>query len=346
MANLVTIWVDFQGNDAQAFGRVNEMWGQLDWLWGQPMVFAFAIPVLGIVVDSVASATGVRQKGYGLIQGAIGAFGALTFGAYVQPWFAPDVRHNALYVAMVLLAVLPVLVVLGGVADSLRAGRIRFGAHLGLSVFAMLTLLAGVGAAVFAVAGAALGVVSEFDDKALAKAIRWLADLDGTVVATGVMQLALGAALIGAVAGVYHWGPKIFGRKLNTGGGMLAGLALLGGTVLLGGSNIVNGILDEADAVYLPDAYGGVWDISAVEAVNWVGVVGAVLMIAGLGLALLDITASGLLGLGDDENADDPWQGQTLEWATDSPPPLGNFAAAPARVLTPQPLLDVKESDQ
>ena len=42
-----------------------------------------------------------------------------------------------------------------------------------------------------------------------------------------------------------------------------------------------------------------------------------------------------------DVAGDDPWGGQTLEWATTSPPPADNFATTPT-VMSPEPLLDLK----
>jgi cytochrome c oxidase subunit 1 len=39
---------------------------------------------------------------------------------------------------------------------------------------------------------------------------------------------------------------------------------------------------------------------------------------------------------------DDPWEGQTLEWATTSPPPRHNFASLPP-VRSHAPLLDLRE---
>ena len=38
---------------------------------------------------------------------------------------------------------------------------------------------------------------------------------------------------------------------------------------------------------------------------------------------------------------EDPWGGQTLEWATTSPPPVDNFATTPT-VMSPEPLLDLE----
>ena len=42
-----------------------------------------------------------------------------------------------------------------------------------------------------------------------------------------------------------------------------------------------------------------------------------------------------------DDAGDDPWGGQTLEWATTSPAPDDNFATTPT-VMSPEPLLDLK----
>jgi cytochrome c oxidase subunit I len=39
--------------------------------------------------------------------------------------------------------------------------------------------------------------------------------------------------------------------------------------------------------------------------------------------------------------ADDPWEGHTLEWATTSPPPVGNFASLPG-VTSEAPLYDAR----
>lgn len=349
LANLAIVWVDFRGADAVRYGRVDAIWDQLGWLFSQPMVFAFAIPVLGIVGDIVPVSARRRQASYAVMQSAIAALGFLSFGAFAQPVFNAEVAQQPLFVIMSLLLALPVLVVFGGLADTLAKGKPQFSAQLVLGLFAMGMLLAGAGAAALHVSGPAIGVVREFDESWLAEVIDPLEDLLGTVIASGVMQYALLAAVIGAVAGLYHWAPKIFGRRLNPGAGVLAALALVGGTVLVALTDVVNGFLDEGDEVFRSvgdrDAYAGVWDADAVELFNLIGFVGAILLIAGLGLVVLDVAVSGLLGKGDDTDADDPWNGHTLEWATASPPPLGNFEQAPAGIASERPLLDWKEED-
>ncbi len=339
LANLAVAWVDFRGDDAQRYGNVANIWDQVDWLWSQPMVFAFAIPVLGIVGDIVPVAAGRTQRFYSAQQGAIGAFGLFTFGAWAQPAFNPQVSQQTLFVVVSLLLIVPLLVFAAGLADTVAKGRPSLSGHLGFGVAAMLALIAAAATAIVAVSGAAIGVVREIDSGWLEQLIEPLEDLRGTVVATAVMQQTLLAGLIGALAGLYFWAPKIFGAKLNGAGAGLAGLALLGGAVLSGAANIVNGFLDEGDQVFNPAAYRGVWDGDAVEIFNIVGLVGAVLLVAGIGLVLLDVALVVGLGKGDRTNVADPWNGHTLEWATESPPPVGNFAEAPV-VTSERPLLD------
>jgi len=46
-----------------------------------------------------------------------------------------------------------------------------------------------------------------------------------------------------------------------------------------------------------------------------------------------------------DVAGDDPWDGNTLEWATSSPAPINNFVELSV-VGSPEPLRDVKPSSQ
>ena len=338
LSNLAISWVDFLGADALRYGAVENIWNQLSWLWSQPMIFAFAIPVLGIAGDIIPVSSGVSQRQYRIQQIAIGAMGALSFGAFAQPFFNPDVANQAVFVVMGILVLIPVLVFMGGLADTSIRGNLSFSAHLVLSVVGMLALLVAAAASAFHVSGPAIGAIQEINDSWLDGLITWLRDVHGTVLATAVMEHALIASVIGVVAGLYYWSPKIFGHQLNRNAGTLSAITLLGGLVLSGGSNIINGILDEGDEVFNSSAYEGVWDTDAVEFFNIVGAIGSVLLLAGVGLVVLDLTISVILRKGNTENANDPWGGHTLEWSTDSPPPTGNFSDVPV-VDNERPLL-------
>jgi len=70
-----------------------------------------------------------------------------------------------------------------------------------------------------------------------------------------------------------------------------------------------------------------------------------VLATIGSGLMVLTVLAFvGLMAQGfrkGDLAGDDPWDGQTLEWATSSPPPYDNFAEVHT-VASAEPLVDLK----
>ena len=46
-----------------------------------------------------------------------------------------------------------------------------------------------------------------------------------------------------------------------------------------------------------------------------------------------------------DAPGDNPWNGHTLEWATTSPPSVGNFAEPLAKVVSEVPLLDLADEE-
>ena len=79
---------------------------------------------------------------------------------------------------------------------------------------------------------------------------------------------------------------------------------------------------------------------SMIETMNVVALVGVAMMAGGalavIGLVLPALRSSELL-------PDDPWDGQTLEWAAPSPPPVGNFVEPIGRIRSAEPLLDELE---
>ena len=71
------------------------------------------------------------------------------------------------------------------------------------------------------------------------------------------------------------------------------------------------------------------------------------LVTAGHGLMLITVLSFAAIAVGGFRRGelagDDPWDAQTLEWATSSPPPDNNFADIHA-VSSAEPLLDLKST--
>lgn len=308
-ANLLLVFVDHHYGRPLDFGIPGGQWAQVSWFVGQPQIFAIAVPVLGIVSDVVATLSGVRQRNRGMVYAGIGAFAVLSVGAWAQPVFYPAAHDEVVFAAMSVLIVLPVLLLLGGWATTLRAGKVGLKSALGLAVVSgLLLLLSAVASALYAITPLELRDTGYFAD--------------------GVFALVTAATLAGASAGVMYWAPKMTGRepadglgKLNTlvflGGGALAGIPLL----VLGFSTRFDGLADAADALLV------------------IAVIGDVLLALGVLLTLLALVST---QRGARVEADAWGTGQSLEWACPSPPPPGNFGEL-AVVRSPEPLLDAAE---
>jgi heme/copper-type cytochrome/quinol oxidase subunit 1 len=148
------------------------------------------------------------------------------------------------------------------------------------------------------------------------------------------VYVVFGAVLAGLGA-IAHWGPKLWGRQMPEKATLpLAGLGFIA-TVLAALPLYIAGFADQPALLANDFSYGGPQEL-------W-----NVLVTAGQGLMLLVVVAFVALALrsfrSGEPAGDDPWGGQTLEWATSSPPPENNFVEVPV-VTSPEPLTDLKPS--
>jgi heme/copper-type cytochrome/quinol oxidase subunit 1 len=144
------------------------------------------------------------------------------------------------------------------------------------------------------------------------------------------VALATTIALFGAVT---YWAPKIVGRSINENGARGLAVLLLAGTVLWSFPDIISGLLGQSASGAVPAD-----DLDTIEALNTASAAGGVVLALGMvGFIALLIGATRRHEL----PGDDPWSGHTLEWATSSPPPVGNFASLPT-VTSEAPLYDAR----
>ncbi len=159
--------------------------------------------------------------------------------------------------------------------------------------------------------------------------------LAGTVYEEGVaVFVAYGTVLIGLGAIVY-WGPKLWGRRMPD--KAVAPLALLGAlaTLLAALPLLVAGFNNQPASAVSGAGFDNDFAPKLMNSLVFAGHVLFLLVVVGFALLAIKAFTSG------DACGDDPWDGQTLEWATSSPPPEANFAELPM-VHSPEPLLDLK----
>jgi cytochrome c oxidase subunit 1 len=75
-----------------------------------------------------------------------------------------------------------------------------------------------------------------------------------------------------------------------------------------------------------------------VTAYNLISTIGAFILAVGVLLSLVNVVYSIKHGK---RAGNDPWQGNTLEWFTTSPPPANNFDSVP-RVRSVEPMKDIR----
>lgn len=318
LANLVVLYLDHHYGTGAAFAT--DQFVHLGWIFTIPQLYVVAIPVLGVISDVLATLCGARQRHRGLMMASIGAFGILSFGAFAQPAFNPQVWNQALFVAMSVLIVLPVLVAFGGWATTLKGGKpsVQSPAVFAFSA-ALLLLLAVVAGALFAIKQLDLHA-SGWVEKGFAL----------PPYLSGLFLLVLTTTLLGAFAGLTFWAPKMLGHFAKESLARLAALVGLLGGLVAGLPLLVYGFALKSS---------GVADAAAF--LNGTSAAGTAIVVVAL---ILGVVA--LVGANGDAPADDAWGlGQSLEWATACPPLDGNFGLLD-RVISPEPLLDAVQSEE
>jgi cytochrome c oxidase subunit 1 len=126
----------------------------------------------------------------------------------------------------------------------------------------------------------------------------------------------VGGSVFGIFAGLYFWFPKMTGRKLSEGLGKLNfWLLFIGINVTFFPMHILgmNG-MQRRIADYPANA--------GLTGLNQMATVGAVI----IGLSVLAFVVNFITTMRKPPTHEvDPWEGNTLEWATSSPPPPQNF---------------------
>jgi len=159
---------------------------------------------------------------------------------------------------------------------------------------------------------------------------------DTYFVVAHMHYVLFGGSVFALFAGVYYWFPKITGRLLGTGLGKVHFWMTFVGFHLTFAVQHVLGLQGMPRRVpdYL-DAYGFDW-------MNLLSSLGAFL----LGASTLPFLWNAWHSWRHGEVAgDNPWDGHTLEWATPSPPPAGNFVGPLPPIRSNRPVWDRSHPD-
>lgn len=320
---LVLLYLDHRG-PRTTFGGNRGISSWMGFALTQPQTFVYAVPAFGIAAEVIATATRKRMQLRGFALAGLGLVAAAALAGVSQ--VAAPIRKNVadLDAGAVLSDVVPYA--LFNVVPILGATVV-----LAVGLFALVSSRRPKisGALLFSFFGAGLVVVGM-----LGNAVYLVGDaqLGGTVFEEGAWIYVCYGSVLAALGGVAYWGPKLWGRTMAE--MKVIPLALLGAlaTVLASLPYYIAGFAKQpADATVFD--YGGPQGLWNVLVTVGHGLM-ALTVLGFIGLAITSFTNGPAAG-------DDPWDGQTLEWATASPAPTNNFAEVHS-VASATPLLDLK----
>jgi cytochrome c oxidase subunit I+III len=296
------------------------LWQHLFWIFGHPDVYIIVMPALGIVSAILPAFCRRGVVGYPLVVLSIVAIAIISFGVWVHHMFAtglPQLSFSFFSAASTVITIPSGIQIFAWLATMLL-GRI----------VVRVPLLYVVGFIITFVIGGFTGVMfalTAFDQQVT----------DSYFVVAHFHYVLFGGAVFPILAGLHYWLPKITGRMFSERLGRWSFWLTMIGMNLAFFPMHVSGLLGMPRRVYTyPIGLG--WDLW-----NLLATIGAYTLAAGLLLAAANVVYTVRWGR---MAGDDPWGGDSLEWATTSPPQPFNFPVLP-QVHSLHPVWDPRTAD-
>jgi len=282
------------------------LWQHLFWFLAHPEVYVLILPAMGIVTEIIANNTRKPIGGYKAMVYSIIALGFLSFIVWAHHMYLTGMGTmiSAFFQTTTMIISIPSVVILAALFITLWGGSIRFNIPM-LFALAFLPMF-GIGG----LTGLPLG---------LASADIYLHD---TYYVIGHFHYIVAPGTIFALfAGIYYWFPKVTGRKMNDFLGHLHFWPSLVAMNFIFFPMLIQGLAGVSRRLY----DGGATYAHA-QPVLYLNVV---MSWAAWGLAIAQIpffiNFFTSIFKGQKVESDNPWESTTLEWATPTPPPHGNF---------------------
>ena len=283
------------------------LWQYLFWFFGHPEVYIMILPGFGVISEVLPVFSRKPIFGYKMIAYASVAIGFLSFGVFVHHMFVAGIDPvlQVFFMSSTMLIAVPTGVKVFSWVGTLWGGSLRFKTSM---LFALGFL------AVFTIGGIS-GVF-------LASVPVDIQLSDTYYVVAHIHYVLVGGALFSFFAAAYYWIPKMSGRLMSEKLGTIQFL------IFFLGFNLAFYPMHQLGIEGMPRR-----TYHYVQSPEW----GLLNLIATIGVYLIALSVtififnfiSSIVMKGGKVADDDPWEGDTLEWATSSPPPPYNFARIP-----------------
>ncbi len=291
------------------------LYQHLFWFWGHPEVYILLLPAIGMMSMIIPVFSRRRLSGYIWVVSALVAIAFISFGVWIHHMFATGMPVLALsfFSAVSLIIAIPSGIQFFAWIATMWGSPIRWKTPMLFSMGFMLIFLIG------GLSGVMVAVLP-FDTQVT----------DSYFIVAHFHYVLNGAVVFPVFAGVYYWFPKVTGRLMNERlGRWNFWIMLIAFNVTFFPMHLL-GLWGMPRRVYTYQAGLG-WATA-----NTVATVGGFLFGFGTLLTVINVFWSRRHG---EIAGPDPWQADSLEWATASPTPEWNFTEIP-RVSGRHPLWD------
>ncbi len=280
------------------------LWDHVFWFFGHPEVYIVLFPGLAAICDIIPTFTRKPLFGRKYIIGAILAASIISFVVWGHHMFLTGISGEIrkLFTITTMAVSLPFDVIVLSFIYSLSKGRLIFKTPMLFSLGFIVVFIIGGITGVF-LASLSLDVFLR----------------GGYFVVAHFHYVMASAGLLGLIAALYFWYPKMTGRMFSETLGRLHFILVMVGFNLLYFPMYLLYDMPRRVSTYQAASGWGPW--------NMIATFGGLL----LGLSFLVMFYNLLWSLKHGaESGPNPWNASTLEWAISSPPPDHNFEGTPS----------------
>jgi cytochrome c oxidase subunit I len=293
------------------------LWQHLFWFFGHPEVYIMILPVFGMISEILPVFARKPIFGYRAVVASAVAISFLGMLVWAHHMFSTPTANVVLAFFMLssFAIAIPTGIKIFNWLATLWRGSIVFKTPLYFAAgFLSMFVIGGISGVILAIFP-----------------VDWYFN-DTYFVVAHIHYVLFGGSVFGILGGLYYWFPKMSGRMLSE------GLGKISFWLVFLGFNMTFLIQHSLGLEGMPRRIFRYPDHSNWPEFNLISTVGSFI----LGIGVLVTVVNVLISVRAGKRAgNDPWQGNTLEWFTQSPPPENNFDIVP-RVRSVEPMKDIR----